>query len=104
MSRLIMQQSPSPVVSLVEHQLSCAVQDEVIVLNVNTGSFYNLNSSGAVIWGFLQQPRQIAEICEWVRSRYGCSASEVNRDVAQFLDEMQSVGLIAMTQGVGQQR
>lgn len=103
MSSLVVQQPASPVVSVAEHQLSCAVEDEVVVLNVNTGYFYNLNSTGAVIWEFLRQPRRVGEICAWLRSRYGCTASDVDSDVTQFLGEMQSVGLIAVTQ-VGQLR
>ena len=104
MPSAIVQQPGNPLVSLTEHRLSCAVEDELIVLNVNTGWFYNLNSTGAVIWEFLHQPRRVHEICEWVRSHYGCTAPDLDTDVTQFLGEMQSVGLIALTQMAGEQR
>jgi len=56
-------------------------------------SFYTLNETAATIWAALEQPRNLAEICDVIGSQYEISKEKAEEDVALFMREMCSLGL-----------
>jgi|SRR5581483_877529 len=57
-------------------------------------SIYKFNGAGTLIWKLLEAPQTLNDLCSAVACHYDVGTTQVERDVAAFLDEMRSVGLV----------
>lgn len=57
-------------------------------------SIYKFNGTGTLIWKLLETPQTLDDLCSAVARHYEVDAAQTERDVATFLNEMQSVGLV----------
>lgn len=85
---------PSTVVRKSAAQVSCVLNEEVAVLNVDRALYFGLQGVGAHIWDGLEEPRSMAQICDDVVAHFDVSPELCRQDVAKFLDAMQEAGLI----------
>jgi hypothetical protein len=68
--------------------------DEVVVLDLNSGTYYGLDDLGTRIWNLIEQPASLAMIRETIMSEYDVDADTCDRDVLAFLNKMQAAGLV----------
>ena len=57
-------------------------------------SIYSLNEVASAIWRCVQSPRKLEEIVCTLEDEFAADPHQINRDVAVFIQEMTSVGLI----------
>jgi hypothetical protein len=57
-------------------------------------SIYSFNGTGSLIWTLLDAPRTVAELAMAVAEEYEVELKEAERDVAEFVGEMKTVGLV----------
>jgi hypothetical protein len=63
-------------------------------------SIYSLNGTASVIWKLLESPKTMAELAAAVAREYDVEPSRVERDVAEFVNEMKAVGLVEVPASV----
>lgn len=63
-------------------------------------SIYSFNGTASVIWRLLESPRTLAELAAVVAQEYDVEPSRVERDVAEFVNEMKAVGLVEVPASV----
>jgi hypothetical protein len=68
--------------------------DEVVVLDLGSGTYYGLDDLGARIWTLMEQPVALATIREAIMSEYEVDAETCERDILAFLNKMQVAGLV----------
>jgi hypothetical protein len=68
--------------------------DELVLINLDSGNYYSFEKSGADIWGFIQSGASEAEIIEGVSQRYAGSLATFEDAVKRFLSELKEEGLI----------
>ena len=68
--------------------------DEVMVLDLNSGTYYGLDDLGARIWSLIEQPASLASIREAILAEYENDSETCDRDLRAFLTQMQSAGLV----------
>ncbi len=78
------------------------VKDDLMMLNVEQGAYYALDPIAAEIWGMLEHPAHVDNIIERLQKRYDVSAEECERDVMDFLKELNSNGMIILVQDESQ--
>ena len=49
-------------------QISCKLAEESVILQLEEGMYYGLNSVGARIWELVQEPRTVREIRDLLRN------------------------------------
>lgn len=76
------------------HAISETFEDEVILLNFETGSYYSLDKSGALIWGLMEKRATTGEIIEEIISRYEGSLQDIEKAVKGMIAELLDKGLI----------
>ena len=78
-----------------DQQISCDVDDEVVLLSVQNGQYYGLNAVGASIWRLIKQPRTLGEVRNDLLAEYGdVSAQTCTVEVLAFATNMLALGLI----------
>jgi hypothetical protein len=85
---------PSTVVRKSSSQVSCVLNEEVAVLNVEKALYFGLQGVGAHIWDFLETPHSVAEICDDVTANFDVTPVVCRQDVLKFLGGMLDAGLI----------
>jgi hypothetical protein len=57
-------------------------------------SIYSFNGTGTLIWKLLETPKTVTELVTGVLQEYDVETEQAERDVAEFVGEMKSVGLV----------
>lgn len=61
------------------------VADEAILLDVDSGYFFQLNRTGARIWAFVEQPGTMGALCDHMAASYKVDVEDCRRDVTEFV-------------------
>jgi hypothetical protein len=74
------------------------VDREIVALNIQSGSYLHLNSSGSYIFSLLDEstPRTLAEIYKLVFQTYNVEDDTCRREVALFVARCLELGLIRL--------
>ena len=79
-------------------QVSCALGDESVILNLKNSVYYGVNPVGASIWKLLQQQRSVAELRDAVLDEYEVESERCERELLDLLEKMRSEGLIQVVE------
>lgn len=63
-------------------------------------SIYSFNGTGSLIWKLLDAPRTVAELAMAVAEEYQVEVAQAEPDVAAFVAEMKTVGLVEVPASV----
>jgi len=77
-------------------QVSCNLDEEVAVLNLEKSLYFSLSGVGAHVWELLEEPRSVDAICESVAGHFDITAEACRGDVLKFLGDLREAGLIKL--------
>lgn len=75
-------------------QVSSELQDESVILDVQSGTYYGLNDVGASIWTLIQEPKAIANVQASIMAEYEVSAEQCEQDILTLLEQLIEIGLV----------
>lgn len=78
----------------VQDSLTSEVEDEKVVLQTETETYYGIDGVGAVAWDLLQQPRSLDELQEAIVSEYDVEPERCRRDLEAFAADLVENGLV----------
>jgi hypothetical protein len=67
---------------------------EVVILDLKSGTYFELQEVGARVWDLLQRPRVVGEIINVLLDEYEVETPECESQVCALLDDMAARGLI----------
>ncbi len=70
------------------------IQDDVLLLNLDTGVYFGLSGVGTLVWESLRKGRSASEIVELVLAEYEVERHEAEADVNALLQNLLGKGLI----------
>jgi len=74
--------------------VSETVDDETIVVNLDTGTYYSIKGDGMLLWNAFIDGASLAEIAGAVAEQTGASSELVERSLAAFSTKLLAEGLI----------
>ena len=75
-------------------QLSTTLAGEVVILDIERGVYYGLDTVGAEVWTRLQSPSTLGDLVDHVVNRYDVDRSTADADIQSLLRELLALGLI----------
>src|SRR5208282_6502364 len=83
--------------------VSRVVAGETLIVPVrgkvgDLASIYSFNGTGSLIWQLLDAPRSLSDLIAAVEQEYEVGQEQAHKDVTRFLDDMLSVGVVAVRQ------
>lgn len=78
-------------------QVSCRINDEVAILDLNRAIYFGLQGIGVHIWDALEHPRSVNDLCASVMAEFEVSEATCHADVVQLLGSLEAEGLIEVT-------
>ena len=78
--------------------LTAEVDQELVMISVDQGTYIGLNAVGARVWELLETPREQETLYEVLRAEFNVSQQACQADVDEFLAEMERAGAIVITE------
>lgn len=84
----------SDLVQQVDHLAITELKDETMILDVESGQYFGLNQTGAMILNMTEDPIRVSTIVKRLQSSFDLTSDQAQRDTYAFLEEMESRGII----------
>ena len=76
-----------------------AFEDEMVLINLDSGNYYSFSGSGAVIWDLLVSGNSVTEIIQRLQAHFSNDGAEIEPNVASFVENVVSEGLVLPREG-----
>lgn len=70
--------------------------DEVVLVNFDSGKYHSIQGTGVDIWQMLLVGSTVADIQRRLRNRFAGNAAEMDQAAAQFVDALRSEDLVVV--------
>lgn len=77
-----------------ENILSSEIDDEVVLMSMDTDKYYGLDPIASRIWKLLQQPCTLRQMCEKLMTEFKVDARTCQRDVLEFVQKLADAQLV----------
>jgi hypothetical protein len=81
-------------ISIPPQVMTRTVGEEVVVLDLATGTYFGLDPVGARIWELMGEGKTLYEICDRMLQEYEVTREELERDTLRLAEELNGQGLI----------
>jgi hypothetical protein len=76
------------------------LEGEAVILNLATGNYYGLDPIGTRIWALIQERGRVDAILDAILDEYEVEPELGKQDLLRLLGELESKGLIEITNAV----
>lgn len=77
-------------------QVSTSLSGETVILQFDSGEYYNLNEVGSFIWELLQKkPHSLAELLTEVCENFDVYSSDCEKDIQLLLHDLDNEKLVS---------
>ncbi len=75
-------------------QVSCEIDEQVVALSVEKGSYFQMDEVGSFVWDVLKEPMSVSDLCVKLCSAYEVELEQCEADTIVFLKAMAEAKLI----------
>lgn len=68
--------------------------DGIMMMNIDSGHYFDLDSIGARIWSLLEQPTSLETVCATLAEEYEVDEATCQAQTGEFLGDLVAKGLI----------
>lgn len=80
--------TPETIIRRSDALLSNNLGEDVVMMDIEQGSYYGLEDVAARIWQFTENPVSVGNLCQNLTSEYDVSVEQCQQDVTKFLGEL----------------
>jgi hypothetical protein len=80
-----------------EELLSGEIDHEIVIMNLDSGSYHVINKTGQRIWELLEKPMTVEEICSTISEEYEVDTQICLDEVLKFLADLQSRQIVQVS-------
>jgi hypothetical protein len=73
------------------------IDDEVVMMHVDTGKYYGMDTVGSRIWELIAEEIQVREVINKLMEEYDVEEEQCEKDVLEFLNELYDNKLVSVT-------
>ena len=75
------------------------IDGEAVIINLDSGNYYSLIESGAMIWALLERGASASEVQNLVQQTYQGNAADIDHGVQELLAQLQQENLVVPVDG-----
>jgi hypothetical protein len=83
-------------VVVAKEQMSCGLDDEVVILSIKKGVYYSLNPCGNRIWSLIQKPVTVRKVRDTLLEEFDIDKETCEKDLLSLLSCMKKEGLVVI--------
>jgi hypothetical protein len=92
-------QGNDPIVRRKSTLVAADVADEAILLDVDSGYFFQLNKTAAQIWHHAEHSLRLSDICREMGALFAVDPVVCAADISEFVMDMEERGLLIVGEG-----
>ncbi|MDZ7817300.1 MAG: lasso peptide biosynthesis PqqD family chaperone [Aliarcobacter sp.] len=77
--------------------LSSEMDDELVMMNLESNNYYGLNKIGKDIWEILEENQTLESLCNKLIEKYDVSFEECKNDITPFLEKLKESNIIEIS-------
>jgi hypothetical protein len=81
--------------------LATEIGTQTAIMSIELGTFSELSAIGSEIWGLLEKPRRVSEICDFLLDRYEVDRRQCEEDVLVYLNDLAAYNAIEVVNSAG---
>ena len=74
------------------------IDGEAVLVNLESGSYYSIDSVGAVVWDYVEKGLNSSQIVEAVAAQFEGEQADITTGIQQLLDDLQAEQLIVVSE------
>lgn len=86
----------SSIVKQTENSVSCEIEEQTVLLNVEAGKYHGFNEVASKIWQIIESPVKVNQICDQLIHEFDISREQCELEVLGFLKQLNDAGLIML--------
>ena len=90
--------NPTSKVTIPAQVMARLVGEEIVILDLASGTYFGLDPVGARIWELMGEGRTLAEICATMLEEYEVERAQLEEDVLRLAAELAERGLVVPAQ------
>ncbi len=87
---------PHSTIARSKELVSSEMDGEVVMMSIQTGTYYGLNDVGTHIWNQLAAPRSFQDICQSLQGEFDVDAQTCEQEVRTFVAQMMEEKLVVI--------
>jgi hypothetical protein len=87
------------IVTVTPGSLSCNVDGEAVILQLETGVYHGLDPVGAHVWSLLQEPKKVSALRDQLLEEYDVTPECCERDLLKLFEKLADEQLITIIDG-----
>ena len=72
------------------------VGDEVVILNLDAGTYFGLDAVGARIWELIGEGLTLSSVCDRMQNEYDTPRDVLEQDVSELIKALREENLVAV--------
>jgi hypothetical protein len=76
------------------------IDGEAVLVNLETGSYYSIDSVGAVVWNYIEKGLSSDQIIEAIVAQYDGKPADIAKDVQQLLEDLKAEFLLVVAEDI----
>ena len=76
------------------HVIARQVGDEIVLLDLDNGTYFGLDPVGARIWELISQGRTLAAVCEVILDEYDVTREIIEQDLLKLVADLAAQKLV----------
>lgn len=81
-----------------EKLLTNTLGDEIVMMDLDSGNYLNINPIGSKIWKILETPIKVKDLLQVLLNRFDVSEEQCREELFLFLHQLKSQGLITIAE------
>ncbi len=77
--------------------MSSEVDGELVMMDVDKGTYYGLDPVAARIWAAIAEPARLGDVCSSLVERYDVDHDTCAAEVLAFVGQLRDAGLVTVT-------
>jgi hypothetical protein len=73
--------------------------NELVMLNIQRGSYYGMDDTAKAIWDYLTEPRSVAALVDHLLTCFAVDRQTCEREVLAFVNEMLNDEIVSVVDG-----
>ncbi len=79
-----------------EKMIDASIDGETVMMSIEHGLYYGLDSVASKIWQLIEKPKSVANICYHLQQSYDINEQQCQQEVIGFLKKLNQNDIIAL--------
>lgn len=84
-------------VARADNKVAAEIGNETVILDIESGYYFQLNVTGARIWSFMETPITLGALCAKLEAAFAIDSGACRSEVKSFVETMREKNLVKIS-------